>query len=101
MSRPVYVFGGTLKWSIALIVMFCACFPSAQGNTQVQIAWDPNPEPTVIGYNIYWGPWQGSDTNVIDVGATTDNSSSVFVIEKKLAKNSSSGTFSNEDGGSL
>jgi hypothetical protein len=37
---------------------------------QVTLTWDPNPEPDLDGYKIYYGETSGNYTNVIDVGNT-------------------------------
>lgn len=37
----------------------------------VTVAWDPNPEPTVIGYRAYYGVASRVYTNIVDVGNTT------------------------------
>ena len=39
---------------------------------EVTLAWDPNPEPAVEGYRVYYGKASGFYTNVIDVGNRTD-----------------------------
>ena len=35
------------------------------------LEWDPNPEPTIAGYNVYTGTASGNYTQVIDVGLQT------------------------------
>lgn len=39
---------------------------------EVTLAWDPNPEPAVEGYRVYYGKASGLYTNVVDVGRRTD-----------------------------
>ena len=39
---------------------------------EVTLAWDPNPEPSVQGYRVYYGKASGFYTNVLDVGNRTD-----------------------------
>ena len=39
---------------------------------EVTLAWDPNPEPAVEGYRVYYGKASGFYTNVMDVGNRTD-----------------------------
>jgi hypothetical protein len=39
---------------------------------EVTLAWDPNPEPAVEGYRVYYGKASGFYTNVVDVGNRTD-----------------------------
>jgi hypothetical protein len=36
------------------------------------VAWDPNSEPDLAGYKLYWGPRSGYHTNKIDVGNVTN-----------------------------
>ncbi len=38
---------------------------------QITLAWDPNPEPTVSGYRVYYGTSSNYYSNVIDVGNRT------------------------------
>jgi len=42
----------------------------AQGGVPV-LEWDPNPEPTIAGYNVYSGNSSGNYTHVVDVGLQT------------------------------
>ena len=39
---------------------------------EVRLAWDPNPEPLVQGYRVYFGKASGFYTNVLDVGNNTE-----------------------------
>jgi hypothetical protein len=39
---------------------------------EVTLAWDPNPEPTVQGYRVYYGKSSGFYTGVVDVGNRTE-----------------------------
>lgn len=39
---------------------------------EVTLAWDPNPEPSVQGYRVYYGISSGFYTGVVDVGNRTD-----------------------------
>jgi hypothetical protein len=43
----------------------------AAGAAQVTLAWDPNTEPGITGYKIYWGPASGNYTSSKDVGNNT------------------------------
>lgn len=40
----------------------------------VRLAWDPNPEPNIKGYRIYYGPTGLGQTNFVDVGNRTTGS---------------------------
>lgn len=39
---------------------------------KVTVEWDPNTEPDVVGYKVYYGKESGNYDTVIDVGDTTD-----------------------------
>ena len=47
-----------------------ATLPAADA-AQVELEWDPNTEPELIGYKVYWGPSSGNYTSSKDVGKTT------------------------------
>jgi len=40
--------------------------------THVHLAWDASPDPSVVGYRVYWGPASGFYTNSAAVGNTTN-----------------------------
>ena len=46
-------------------------FAGVACSATVTVAWDPNPEPTVAGYNMYYGTSSGRYTNSVDVGSAT------------------------------
>ena len=54
---------------VALIAILA--FSSAAHAAQVTLAWDPNTQPEVTGYKIYWGTSSGTYTNSVDVGNVT------------------------------
>ena len=54
----------------AFILTFLILTPSAFP-AQVTLAWDPNTEPDLAGYKLYYGTASGDYTQVIDVGNTT------------------------------
>jgi hypothetical protein len=41
------------------------------GAAQVTLAWDPNQEPDLAGYNVYWGPASRDYPHRADVGTST------------------------------
>jgi len=45
---------------------------AASAAPSVTLAWDPNSEPDLSGYKLYYGPASTSYTNVIDVGPATN-----------------------------
>ena len=50
---------------------FVAFLLAVQITSGATLMWDPNPEPEVTGYNVYWGTASRSYTTVIDVGNST------------------------------
>jgi fibronectin type 3 domain-containing protein len=55
-----------------LFLLLCACFiPSAGHAAQVSLAWDPNTEPDVAGYRVYYGLGSRNYDHVMDVGNST------------------------------
>jgi len=63
-----------LLCSITLLVGALLLLPVFAGvacSATVTVAWDPNPEPTVAGYNMYVGTSSGRYTSSVDVGSST------------------------------
>jgi hypothetical protein len=58
-------------------LLWLACCSSALGvyspfgGQQVTLGWTASPDPTVVGYNIYYGTSSGVYTNKINVGTNT------------------------------
>lgn len=57
--------------SAVVAITFGACLFTRVQAASVSLAWDPNPEPDVIGYRIYYGPAGGTPTTSQDAGAST------------------------------
>jgi hypothetical protein len=57
-----------------VLIVFSLIFASTPEvrAAEVTLAWDPNPEPSVQGYRVYYGKASGFYTNVLDVGNRTD-----------------------------
>jgi hypothetical protein len=45
--------------------------PGLPGGQSVTIAWTASPDPTVVGYNLYYGGSSGTCTNKADAGTNT------------------------------
>ncbi len=56
--------------ALAVISIFLLS-PSLCSAAQITLAWDPNPEPTVSGYRVYYGTASYYYTAVVDVGNQT------------------------------
>jgi hypothetical protein len=55
-----------------LFLLFCAFFtPSVVHAAEVNLAWDPNVEPDVAGYKVYYGLGSRNYDHVMDVGNFT------------------------------
>lgn len=80
---PVAVRSGTrgagLMRSVVVRVLGYACFAfflvgsarNASAQETVSLAWDPSPDPGVIGYMLSWGTRLGEYTNSLDVSVQT------------------------------
>jgi hypothetical protein len=55
---------------ILLFIILSMLVPSAHA-ADVTVAWDPNPEPDVVGYKIYYGTSPGSYTASVNAGDIT------------------------------
>jgi hypothetical protein len=45
---------------------------SALATQKATLAWNPSPDPNVIGYRVYYGPAHGVYTNMVSVGNVTN-----------------------------
>ena len=59
---------------LCVLIVFALIFASTPEvrAADVTLAWDPNPEPSVQGYRVYYGKANGFYTDVLDVGNRTD-----------------------------
>jgi len=57
-----------------------ATVPGGQAGQAVALAWDASTDPTVTGYNVYYGTESGTYTNVISVGKSNSAIVSNLVI---------------------
>jgi hypothetical protein len=60
----------------AVLLGLCSSFLTfsrftSAANGNLTLAWDPNPDPNVVGYKIYFGSASGGYTNVISAGMAT------------------------------
>lgn len=70
-------FGMHSVWLSLLAVVWLAFVPTSLFAEQsVQLQWEPNPDPAVIGYNIYYGTSSGNYSAEVSV----DNVSSAILI---------------------
>lgn len=60
-----------MKLTTLLCLVFLVLFSSVALATDVNLAWDPNTEPDLMGYNLYWGTASADYSDSIDVGNIT------------------------------
>src|SRR5205085_847430 len=53
------------------VVLFLSFISQARATGNVALQWDPNPEPDISGYRLFYGPSSGNYTQQIDVRNTT------------------------------
>jgi len=56
---------------VALFVLIVLHAPQSLGAAEVTLAWDPNPEPDIAGYTVYYGNYSRLYEWAIDVGNWT------------------------------
>ena len=56
---------------IVVLALISVCRVS-KGVSSADLAWNPNPDPSVAGYNVYYGGASRTYTNVLSVGNTTN-----------------------------
>jgi hypothetical protein len=66
---PVYV-NFHLKWLAGLVLVF-SLSSSAFAQGSIDLAWDPSPDISAVGYRVYYRPVGRAETNVIDVKFST------------------------------
>lgn len=59
--------------TLALAATFLLGATTAATAGTVSIAWDPNSEPDLAGYRVYWGQSPGAYTQSVDVGLVTQH----------------------------
>ena len=59
---------------LSALIVFSLLFASTPDvcAAEVTLAWDPNPEASILGYKVYYGQASGSYTNVFDAGNRTN-----------------------------
>lgn len=53
-------------------ILLLASFGGTARGADITLAWDPNADPAVIGYKLYWGTQSGKYTLLADVGNSTN-----------------------------
>lgn len=61
-----------MKAVATTVLLVCSFLVGAVTALAVGLAWDPSPDPNVVGYAIYYGTNSGSYQTRVDVGAVTN-----------------------------
>ena len=56
---------------LGIVLLLVGSLSQAQTLKSVTLAWDPSPDPTVVGYRVYYGSSSRSYTQSIDAGSAT------------------------------
>jgi len=70
LCRPFKITGLT-KFLGGLLIL-AALSTTVQAGQSVTLAWNQSTDPTVVGYNVYYGGASGNYTNMINAGNTTN-----------------------------
>jgi glucose/arabinose dehydrogenase len=63
----------TARWALfASLAFVLACSAPVAGRGEVDLAWDPSPDPAVAGYEIRYGTESGIYTETVDAGDRTE-----------------------------
>jgi hypothetical protein len=70
-----------LRWLLSVTVLICLAVASAPGATTktVTLAWDPSPDPSVLGYCVHYGTASRAYTGSVDANGATKASVSGLV----------------------
>jgi hypothetical protein len=70
-GRRISLFCKAHLFACSIIAGLIILFPRLTWAHQVTLAWDPNTEPDLGGYIVYWGTSSGNYTYLTDVGNNT------------------------------
>lgn len=68
-----YVSSGFIKYlgvGVVLVSLFACSI--AKAVSSASLSWSPNTDPSIAGYNVYYGGSSRSYTNVVNVGSSTN-----------------------------
>jgi len=81
LHQGVVVRGKFTTFVLLLVTLFCHSFSASAAD--VMLAWDPSPDPQVVGYRVYFGVASGSYTNSAPVGLVTNATVTGLVVGTK------------------
>lgn len=69
-ARPAFLTkAGKRGLQVFLLLLLPMFGLSARATQSVMLTWDPSPDPTVMGYNVYYGTASGGYTNIVSAGS--------------------------------
>jgi hypothetical protein len=60
------------EFGLVVVVAWLSACGLAKGVSSVSLQWNPNTDPSVVGYNLYYGGVSRGYTNVMDLGNATN-----------------------------
>jgi len=66
-----YVSNGFMKYGVGVVLLSLFACGLAKAAMSTTLQWNPNTDPSIAGYNVYYGSASRNYTNVINVGAVT------------------------------
>ncbi len=69
---------GAIRFEAVAVSALVACFSASAAN--VSLAWDPSTDPSVTGYNLYYGGGSRNYTNIVDARKSNTVSVSNLVV---------------------
>jgi hypothetical protein len=73
-TGPVDFWTKTGAWRLLIALASLVLIHShsnAQATQTVLLSWDASPDPSVVGYNVYYGTGSGNYTNIVNVGGAS------------------------------
>jgi len=72
-GRPVKHVNVGVKFGVGVVVVLVSLFACnlAKAVSSTPLEWNPNTDPSVAGYNVYYGGTSRTYTNVINAGNST------------------------------
>jgi len=96
-----------VKWPFIILVSFICVFElNSAFAAQIKLAWDPNTEPYLAGYEVYWGNTSRSYGSPLDVGKVTQYTltgltagKTYFIVVTAYGSSTNQSSYSNEISG--
>lgn len=68
---------------LTLVAGVIACLAGPTTNApSVKLAWDQSPDPSAVGYRVYWGTAAGAYTNSVSVSGITNTTATITSLAR-------------------